>query len=406
MPCFTHGSTVFTCDKAETVEGGTGNVAFQDVIDDYGNGATGTMTAADGTVGYTVTSTVDTLTRPNTDAGAQVSANGDQTVEVAFDDPVRGVTLKFDRSNQPEIYRVRIDGQEVDIQDLIDSGAATFTTVMAGTDPIQPGTHTIAEGGVTSAGPSDNGSLGFLTLNTTVESVAVFGSGGGSGNWDLIEVGIDTVSSAVVCFCAVTKLQTPEGPRDIRDLIAGDRVITQSGQVRPIVAVSARHLRETAVYGEIRLLPVRIAVGALGGGLPRRDLWVSRQHRLLVASRIARRIFGQAEVLIAAIHLVGLTGSTIDRVIRPISYHHVLLADHDIALANGAPAETLLVGPVSAAALQDDLADLVPGVLRQDDHPAMTPAWAIATAQQSRRIVAAHIRNRRPPLERLLGMMA
>jgi hypothetical protein len=390
-------------------------VPFQDVIDNYGNGQTGTITTADGaTVGYIVTSTVSTQSRPNTDMGAVVSGDGNQTVEVTFDQPVEGLTIKFDRSNQPEIYRITIDGVEVDIQDLIDSGQASFTTVIVGTNPVQTGTHIIQDGGVTSTGVPTNNSLGFLTIHVPVESIGVFGTGGGSGTFDLIEIGIDSETSGVVCFAADTELLTPDGPRRVSDLKAGDRLITRTGQIRRIVATNVRHVSPIELFRDTRLLPVCIAAGALGGGLPERDLYVSRQHRILVSSRIARRICGHDEVLIPAFRLVGIPGIDIARTITPISYHHVLLEGHDIVLANGAPAETLFLGPVSTAALAEDgdgedcevASDaIVPGV-RQDASAPMRPARPFATARQARQIVAAHIRHGRPLLEGCLCLAA
>lgn len=381
-------------------------MAFQDVIDDYGDGQTGTIVTADGTVGYSITSNVDTISRPNTHEGAQVTADGNETVEVAFDNPVEGVTLKFDRSNQPEIYKIKIDGKQVDIQDLIDSGDATFSTVMAGTDPPKPGTHIIEDGGVTSTGSFDNGSLGFLTINVPVESVEVFGTGGDSGNWDLIEVGIDSKSSAVVCFAADTELQTPQGPRRVCELEAGDQVITQTGRTRTIIATNARHVRSIELHRETRLLPIRIAAGALGVGVPERDLLVSRQHRILLASRIARRICGHDEVLIPAFRLVGLPGIEIARAIQPISYHHILLDCHDIVLANGAPAETLFMGPMTAAALRDELDDTSTEVSLAAAPTAMTPARPFVTAKAAKKIVAAHMRHQRSVLESWLCVNA
>lgn len=74
-------------------------MAFHEVIDNDGNGQTGTITTANGTVDYTITSTVATATRPNTDQGAQVPGNHTGSFEVTFDNPVIGLTVKFDRSN-------------------------------------------------------------------------------------------------------------------------------------------------------------------------------------------------------------------------------------------------------------------------------------------------------------------
>lgn len=377
-------------------------MAFQDVIDNYNDGQTGTITTANGTiVGYTITSTANTVTTANTDAGARITADGSQTVEVAFDSFVTGVTLKFDRSNATEIYKIRIDGVEVNIQDLIISGDATFDTIIQGTNPVQDGTHEIQDGGVTSTGSFDNNSLGFLTINVAIENIEVFGTGGNSGNFDIIEIGIDSTASAVVCFAADTNLQTPLGPRKVCDLRAGDCVITQDGQARTIIATNARHIRPIELFRETRLLPVRIAAGALGGGMPTQDLLVSRQHRILIASRIARRICGQEQVLIPAFRLVGIPGIEIARAIQPVSYYHILLDCHDIVLANGAPAETLFIGPISTAALRDELDDTLREVVLDDDAPAMDPARYFPTADEAKQIVAAHIRHQRPLLETL-----
>lgn len=376
-------------------------MAFQDVINNYNDGTSGTIMTADGaTVGYTITSTATTVTTANSTAAARITADGQQSVEVAFDDFVRGVTLKFDRSNPDEIYRIEIDGVLVDLQTLIDNGDATFVSITQGTNPVQAGTHVIDDGGVTSTGPFDNNSLGFLTINVAIENIKVFGTGGGSGNFDIIEIGIDSVSSAVVCFAAGTQVATPTGPRKVEDLRAGDEVATRDGQLRRVVATHARHIRPIELYRETRLLPVEIKAGALGAGLPDRDLQVSRQHRILIASRIARRICGAEEVLIPAFRLVGLPGIDVARTIQPISYHHILLDSHEIVLANGAPAETLFVGPVAAAALNED-DDMQTEVSLDPSLPQMTPARPFATADQSRQIVAAHLRHRRPLLEEL-----
>lgn len=376
-------------------------MAFQDVINDYSDGATGTITTADNdTVGYTIISTAATVSSANSFGAARITADGQQFVDVSFDSFVRGVTLKFDRGNPGEIYKIEIGGVLVDLQTLIDSGDATFTSIIQGTDPVQTGTHVIEDGGVTSTGSFNNSSLGFLTLNIPVDQIRVFGTGGTASNFDIIEIGIDSVSSAVVCFAADTTLATPTGPRRVADLCAGDRVLTCDGRNAVIVATHARHIRPIELYRETRLLPVVIRAGALGAGLPLCDLVVSRQHRILVASRIARRICGTDEVLIPAFRLVGLPGIEVLRRIAPISYHHILLDRHDVVLADGAPAETLFVGPVSVTALQDD-DDMQIEVTLDANLAPMTPARPFATAEQARQIVAAHLRHVRPLLEEL-----
>jgi hypothetical protein len=81
-----------------------------------------------------------------------------------------------------------------------------------------------------------------------------------------------------------------------------------------------------------RVLPVRIAAGALGEGLPRRDLLVSADHALFLDG-----------VLVHAGALVN--GTTVRRELDvPASwaYWHVELADHALVLAEGVAAETFV----------------------------------------------------------------
>ena len=91
-------------------------MAFTDVIDDYSNGSSGTLTTSDGgTVGYTVSGNVQTVSKPGTDKAAKVTGDGENSVTVAFDDTVHGVTLAFSRSNSGEEYFIEIDGVVVDL---------------------------------------------------------------------------------------------------------------------------------------------------------------------------------------------------------------------------------------------------------------------------------------------------
>jgi hypothetical protein len=76
--------------------------------------------------------------------------------------------------------------------------------------------------------------------------------------------------------------------------------------------------------------PVRVAAGAFGPGLPHRDLWLSPDHAVYVG-----------EVLIPVRYLVN--GSTIAQVpMDRVTYHHIELAEHDVVLAEGLPAESFL----------------------------------------------------------------
>jgi hypothetical protein len=89
------------------------------------------------------------------------------------------------------------------------------------------------------------------------------------------------------------------------------------------------------------LRPVRIAAGALGFGLPVRDMLVSPQHRMLIEGYRAEMLFGESEVLVAARHLMDLPG--IETAFSPgVTYIHVMFDRHEIIRADGSWTESFL----------------------------------------------------------------
>ena len=134
-----------------------------------------------------------------------------------------------------------------------------------------------------------------------------------------------------VCFLAGTAIACPGGERPIEDLAVGDLVMTADGGVRPVRFVG-RQTFATLFADPRRTRPIRIAAGALGEGLPVRDLCVSPDHALLVEG-----------VLVQAGALVnGTTIAPISDLPERFTYFHVELEDHSLILAEGVPAETFV----------------------------------------------------------------
>lgn len=140
----------------------------------------------------------------------------------------------------------------------------------------------------------------------------------------------------VTCFTAGTMIETAKGPKPVEMLRPGDLVDTLDDGLQPL-----RWIGATRAQAMGALVPVRIEAGALGHGRPTRPLCVSQQHRIFVKSRIARRMFGHEEMLIAAKKLVGLPGIALDARVGHIHYWHVMFDRHQIVTANGALAESL-----------------------------------------------------------------
>jgi hypothetical protein len=151
-------------------------------------------------------------------------------------------------------------------------------------------------------------------------------SAGGSGGtqWSLQNDG-------PLCFMPGTHVATPSGEVAVEALKAGDLVLTAEGASAPVRWIG--HQTFSRLFGDpARILPIRIRAGALGGGLPRRDLRVSPDHALLVDG-----------VLVQAGALVNGTSILRDEA-APLTftYFHVELADHALVLAEGVPAETFI----------------------------------------------------------------
>ncbi|MFN3643832.1 MAG: Hint domain-containing protein [Gemmobacter sp.] len=138
----------------------------------------------------------------------------------------------------------------------------------------------------------------------------------------------------VACFTPGTMIQTREGDRAVETLGIGDPVITRDRGVQPIRWIGDRSVTDFEMRRQPHLAPVRIARGALGPDLPDRDLIVSPQHRVLAAGPRAEMFFGEDEVLVAAIHMVGQPG--ISRLPpAPVRYLHLLFDRHEIVCSNG-----------------------------------------------------------------------
>ena len=152
-----------------------------------------------------------------------------------------------------------------------------------------------------------------------------------------------TTAQIYMCFCEGTLIETPTGHIPVEHLAAGDLVETLDGGAQPI-----RWTGQSAVsltQADAAVTPVRIPARSLGRGSPSRDLYVSPQHRILVDSRVAGRMFHARQVLVAAKHLVGHRGITRASNLRTFRYFHILLDAHQVLWANGALAESLLPGP-------------------------------------------------------------
>jgi len=185
-----------------------------------------------------------------------------------------------------------------------------------------------------------------------------------------------------VCFALGTMIATPRGEIAVESLQPGDVIGTLDHGPQPLLWVGRR--TSTFGHGDHRHQPVRIAVGAMGHGLPYRDLLVSPQHRLLVKGPDGKRF--AAGGLAKAKGLCSQHGIAQDNACTSVEYLQLLLPRHAIVLANGVPAETFL--PRAFALISLSAADhaalcaVIPGLAEDPQAAYGPPARPLLSMQQ------------------------
>lgn len=144
-----------------------------------------------------------------------------------------------------------------------------------------------------------------------------------------------TAQSLLMCFTENTLIQTPQGQIKVCDLKIGDSILTAEGQLTPILWIGVQKVSLRFSQNNERLLPITLTASSLGENIPNEDLTVSNDHAFLVDG-----------ILATAGSLVN--GSSIYRVPAPeleddrITYYHIETENHELILANNAPAETFI----------------------------------------------------------------
>ncbi|MGR3469214.1 MAG: Hint domain-containing protein [Shimia sp.] len=190
-----------------------------------------------------------------------------------------------------------------------------------------------------------------------VEIKATFNNG-----MDVLTLG-NIIIPQTVCFVEGTMILTPEGPRAVEALSPGDRVVTRDAGVQRVRWVGASRVTAAMMARDPMLRPIRVAAGALGPDAPSRDLYLSRQHRVLVRDWRAEVYFGAPDGVLAPVGaMLNDTTITVDHGRSDgVTYYHVATPSHAVIYAEGLETETFLpsartIQGMSAAARVEFLA--------------------------------------------------
>lgn len=293
----------------------------------------------------------------------------------------------FDNDSQMSPYFTN-DGTET-----VTIGGTTYTNPQGGTYEL-----TFTDSGGTSHTEdfllwSTGSNFIFVPLpGSTFDTGSVVTSLGGWQEWT---AGFNWAD--VTCFCAETLISTSRGLHRIDTISIGDQIKTPDGFSR-VRWIGHRVVGAGELARFPKLRPVRITAGALGNGLPTRDLVVSRQHRMMVHSKIAARMFGQDQVLVPAIMLTEMPGIFIDESVDRIEYYHLLFDDHEIIFAQGAATESLFTGPEALKSIspeaREEILLILPEIANLDYFPRS--ARLIPPGKKQKQLVIRHLKNHQP----------
>jgi len=206
----------------------------------------------------------------------------------------------------------------------------------------------------------------------------------------------------VLCFSVGTEIQTPSGEIAVENLNEGDLVITMDNGSQAVLWVGRKKVGRSELRVNPKLRPIRIKAGALGSGLPVKDLLVSPQHRVLICSTISERMYDTDSVLVPANKLLSIDGVEPANDLSEVEYFHILFDDHQIIFSNGAPTESLYLGAHALSAMSseafNEIAMLFPEILEPNFEPK--PARFLPqTGKKMKNLLARHKKNAVPLLQ-------
>lgn len=236
-----------------------------------------------------------------------------------------------------------------------------------------------------------DGQFGFIVADAGVTTGQVF-----TTDETIFETQVGEY--ALPCFVAGTRIETDTGLIAVEQIAQGDLVRTKDNGFKAVQWVGSKTVSLNASEASDRLRPVRIRAGALGTGLPERDLYVSQQHRVLVKSQIAERMTGADEVLIAARKLLEISGIDCVEECDEVTYVHLLFDQHEVVYSNGAETESLYTGPEALKAVGEgartEILALFPE-LADMDYRAQS-ARIIPSGKMAKALADRHAKNEKP----------
>jgi len=208
-----------------------------------------------------------------------------------------------------------------------------------------------------------------------------------NGSSLLASSNISADASETPCFTPGTMIATDMGEVLVEDLKEGDKVVTRDNGLQTVRWVGRRRYLGRELARNPHLYPVLIRKGALGEGLPERDMRLSPNHRVLVAGDLTALYFEEREVLASAKHLVNHRGVYEVESLGTV-YLHILFDKHEVVLSNGCWSESFQPSDRSLTGLgnaqRQEILEIFPDIIGAAN--GMRPARRILSEQEAHRL--------------------
>jgi len=171
-------------------------------------------------------------------------------------------------------------------------------------------------------------------------------------------------------------------------LVPGDLVTTADGVAQAVLAVF-----KVSLDADGSDAAFRIEKDAFGCGMPDKPLYLTGNHRVLCASRLVERMFHVPHVLIPVKRFADLDGVFLDCRGGCRDFYHLELESHAVLSANGAFAESCLLGPMAQRSLPASYAMMI------SKRALAEPCYPVPLGRKQRQFVRRLIMRGHPVVE-------
>ncbi len=151
-------------------------------------------------------------------------------------------------------------------------------------------------------------------------------------------------------------IRTPCGPRRVELVRPGDLIVTRDNGLQPVRMIWMREIRQLDITADPGAAPIHLCPRAVGPMMPKLDMTVAPDHRVLVPGY---RLLGQEDTTCCLVQARELARSSdaayVDTSAKISKFYTFVFDSHQVFACNGLPLESFLAGAAEIAGLKANL---------------------------------------------------